>query len=558
MTGQHDTLPRLTRRAHLQEAVQRRACITPLVACLQGKYHLCILLLCCLITAFTATAMRSEVVGLDHDDGIYTILGKSLYEGKGLRLSSLPSSPYQAKYPIVYPFLLSLSWYLAEFPQNIFFIKLLNVIFLFFILLETYHISMIFLKSRSVFAIFLTLLVGTSIFVTHLATSALSEIPYMFFSLTSICLFLRIYRQEETHKKYITKYLFYSCFILFVSLSFQTRSIGLSLLLTSIFCVYMRERVSTSIFFIFFIALLNLPWTLWAARHTTSQNISPLLDYYTDYASILVFNSLSGLPMLGIMLLKNILYLYDHTAVIISNISSVFKPLMVIIWLVLLCGAWQSRRDKCDLFLNLYLVAYLFIYLCSPSVAISGLRYLIPIMPLLLIIFFRGVVAVDRTLARVFSGERPRLYFRALVILLLLPNCTASIAQHTRRQQRPVADGFMETIAWIKEHTDEHAIVACVYDPVYHLYTGRLTLRPWVQHAIDFYYPLPHAVGDPDDALTLLKTLRVDYVIAEPLAGLEEAPVMRFFAAMLARHQDELTLVFVSHDQHHRMYRIHY
>ena len=36
---------------------------------------------------------NSKILGLFHDDGIYTVVAKSLYQGDGYRIISLPSAP---------------------------------------------------------------------------------------------------------------------------------------------------------------------------------------------------------------------------------------------------------------------------------------------------------------------------------------------------------------------------------------------------------------------------------------------------------------------------------
>jgi hypothetical protein len=55
-----------------------------------------------------------------HDDTIYRASAKSLAEGHGYRIASLPGEPFQTKYPPVLPLLLALLWKLAPgFPENL-------------------------------------------------------------------------------------------------------------------------------------------------------------------------------------------------------------------------------------------------------------------------------------------------------------------------------------------------------------------------------------------------------------------------------------------------------
>jgi hypothetical protein len=61
-----------------------------------------------------------EHLGYFHDDGMYWISAKSLTEGHGYRILSLPGTPYQTKYPPVFPLLLSAIWKVfPSFPGNL-------------------------------------------------------------------------------------------------------------------------------------------------------------------------------------------------------------------------------------------------------------------------------------------------------------------------------------------------------------------------------------------------------------------------------------------------------
>ena len=61
---------------------------------------------------------NKEMLGLFGDDGIYAVVAKSLSEGEGYRLISLPTSPEQTKYPFLYSYILSWLWGLyPKFPR---------------------------------------------------------------------------------------------------------------------------------------------------------------------------------------------------------------------------------------------------------------------------------------------------------------------------------------------------------------------------------------------------------------------------------------------------------
>lgn len=59
-------------------------------------------------------------LGFYHDDAIYLVSAKSIAEGGGYRIASLPEQPYQTKYPPLWPLALALVWKVApQFPANL-------------------------------------------------------------------------------------------------------------------------------------------------------------------------------------------------------------------------------------------------------------------------------------------------------------------------------------------------------------------------------------------------------------------------------------------------------
>ncbi|MBY0402909.1 MAG: hypothetical protein K2X66_03365, partial [Cyanobacteria bacterium] len=56
--------------------------------------------------------IESEQIGYFNDDAIYAISAKSLWLGQGYENLHLPTHPPQLRYPVGYPFLLSIVWFL--------------------------------------------------------------------------------------------------------------------------------------------------------------------------------------------------------------------------------------------------------------------------------------------------------------------------------------------------------------------------------------------------------------------------------------------------------------
>jgi hypothetical protein len=72
------------------------------------------------VFAVALWAQSSALVGVFYDDGIYTVLAKSLAEGHGYRYIHLPGSPPGVHYPFLYPAVLAVLWKIwPAFPANV-------------------------------------------------------------------------------------------------------------------------------------------------------------------------------------------------------------------------------------------------------------------------------------------------------------------------------------------------------------------------------------------------------------------------------------------------------
>jgi hypothetical protein len=66
------------------------------------------------------TALDMPHFGQFHDDSVYWVCAKSLAEGTGYRIMSLPEQPYQTKYPPLFAWVLSFVWRInPHFPENL-------------------------------------------------------------------------------------------------------------------------------------------------------------------------------------------------------------------------------------------------------------------------------------------------------------------------------------------------------------------------------------------------------------------------------------------------------
>src|SRR5712671_2310497 len=85
---------------------------------IRGKLVIWVLIVALLPSAYMAWISRKmPILGAFHDASIYWVTGKSIAEGHGYRIASLPDQPWQTKYPPLFPLCLAVIWRIAPgFP----------------------------------------------------------------------------------------------------------------------------------------------------------------------------------------------------------------------------------------------------------------------------------------------------------------------------------------------------------------------------------------------------------------------------------------------------------
>jgi hypothetical protein len=148
------------------------------------------LTLLCIAVVYVVSIVRihpTYLFGLTEDDGIYLSSAKALAEGRGYILPYLPGSPPATKYPILYPWMLSLVWrWNPSFPANLPLAISLSVAFgIAFLMAAFAFFSGPGGLSRKE-ALILTGFLAVHPLVMFFGASVLSEMPFAFFALASM------------------------------------------------------------------------------------------------------------------------------------------------------------------------------------------------------------------------------------------------------------------------------------------------------------------------------------------------------------------------------------
>ena len=136
--------------------------------------------------------------GLFDDDGIYLVTAKSLAEGTGYRIISLPSAIPQTKYPPVFPTLLAGVWKIyPHFPQNTYALKLVPLVSMFGWLWSSYLLLRRMAASPTVCRYIILLTVAVP-WVVCLSVTLMAEMTFACLLTATLLILTRLDEREKS------------------------------------------------------------------------------------------------------------------------------------------------------------------------------------------------------------------------------------------------------------------------------------------------------------------------------------------------------------------------
>jgi hypothetical protein len=515
-----------------------------------------------LIGSASLFSINKNVIGLFHDDGIYAVLAKSISEGAGYQITSLPTVVNQTKYPFLYPYVLSWVWkFQPTFPENVWLLKAVNVGFLVAIFIVSYVFWCRRIEGRESEGLLFAVLVSINSAVFSFVDFTVSDI---FLLLLSLCV-LSICHHPEQPRSGLAGIAPLAAVIGFACL---TRAAAFPLGIAGAIHLYQTKRYRDFALYLLLLMLFVLPWGIWMTTH--SQQIeSPLLRYYASYSSeppaflTVWFDPRGALEVV----MGNLIYTFSSLDLILQTRMI---PGLILFALVLMTTGMLVFFTTQTVFFRSYVLLYLALVLSWPF---HPARYLIPLIPVLYFFLFRGVHAVEFYTPQIVASKPLKVFVRhithgaiAVIVVLHLGwffNYLFISDAYTSRiwygARLPLSwNGFSETFDWIRKNTDESATLATVYDPMYYLYTGRKAIRPGLHNPQTYFYPYGYAVaniGSVNDIKSELRRLGVRFLVIDPLDGFVEGKAyLELFNNLLLSYKTQPQLVFVSSDLKHRIY----
>ena len=407
-----------------------------------------------------------------HDDSVYFVCARSLAQGAGYRILSLPEQPYQTKYPPLYPLLLSWVWRARPvFPGNLYAVTALGWVMLPILLLLVRR----WYQSIGVSELQIFILVAVTALNPYFILFSASMLSEMLFScLLLACLLL--YQRASTDAR--------AALAAGVagSLAYLTRTAGLALLVPAVALLLWRRRWKHAALFSVPVAAAVVGWTLWTRAHR-SLSSDVLTIYYTDYLRYQIMNvAWRDLPL---YVWRNLdVLLKGMGALVLPDVTGSFfvKALTQTIAVGMIAGVVRLlRRPGAALYgwFCLFYSAMLLIWHFPPNE-----RFVLPMFPLLL-------AGLGTELVRLWAALRAGLRHAQLsqriaavaigatgaAILggALLVQCYVAgvFMPGDMREQRARRAADEEAFRWISVNLPAPARLLAYDDPLVYLYTGR-------------------------------------------------------------------------------------
>lgn len=450
--------------------------------------------------ALYAAMLTLDSFGYYHDDSIYVTTAKAIAAGEGYRIISLPGDPPQTKFPPLYPLLLSGIWRMyPQFPQNVTAMMLVSVV----AAIVSAWLTWLYLTRNGYASTWQALAVVALAAINWrtiiLASGVFSEMLYAALSIGA----LHVVEKHEKDLKGKTKA---AVLALLVGFAFLTRTTGIALLI-AIVCYYLlQKRLLKAWLPIAAASVFVLIWIGWVfANRPPGGEVSAANyeSYYQIFKDVITEaqaqQNASKLYVLLSVIAKNAYMLivisipvatlglsYNWVAGVEGLPRSVTVTLVFITFALTLAGFLRHRASGFRL-LHVYCVTYLALHLPWPYGAYD--RFLMPILPLLLLFLITEGEALGRVVVKEFSStpdlaRRLSAIFVGLVLVVVAglglyrygPGGLGTLRSFAKTCANRSREDI-EAIQWIIDHTKSSDVLVCYRDPTYYLYTGRKATR---------------------------------------------------------------------------------
>lgn len=409
----------------------------------------------------------NQKVDLGGDNASYYILGKAISSGQGYTNIHVPGNPPHNHFPPGYPAILAV---FMVFTQSIIFLKVVNGLFLLGTSLLSYKVFTKFTDNARIAFVGAILLLFNSHLLSY-GTIMMSEVPFLFFATLAILLFINLQSSKKPFYKNVN---FYGLIVV-SSFAYHIRTAGIALVAgIALYMLLNKNWKELSGYLAGFVAL-GIPWFLRGQSLGGSSYLTQLFlvnPYRPEEGSMALGNWFTRFGNnLGRYLGKEIPnglfpsvevdYTPDAEGVIIYGI---------LIMAVAIFGLIKLPNYR--LLLAGYLLGSFGILLLWPDVWF-GVRFILPLIPILLFLFLYGIYAfADFVLRKLGSKKSPNPLLLMISILVFLPQLKL-LAQKAKEPYQDAFQRYFETAVWANQNIPEDAVVCTRKPGLFYLFAAR-------------------------------------------------------------------------------------
>ena len=457
-----------------------------------------------------AILMRAPAAGTFHDDGIYLVTAKALAEDRGYRIISIPSEPPQTKYPILFPWVLSLVWRVyPSFPANLVWLRLVPLA----AMIGWLYLSWALLRrlgSSPLQTAVIVLLTAMSPWVAFLSTALMSEMLFGALLTGALLTITRICQGDGRRFEPLLAGLLTGAAIL-------TRVAGIAPAVAGVVVFLWSRRSVAAAQYLLGVLVTAVPWFWWA--HYQNPIATSVDPYYsaTNYASWNVVTSYAWaekMDVLAMNAMRGGLALVQLSGAYVPN-SMLGLAVAIAAAAILSRGLWHARREPATIVTVAYCGMHL-LWVWPP------LRFAAPLAPLLLRFGALGL------------GRSRRLLVAAALVLLGLSGI--QLGAHAMQALEKGtswpgtgAEDWNQTarlLSWVSRETPSDTVITGNLDPAYYLFTNRKAVRAFAADPLLLYYNLrnrpENPLGTVDEFRSRLTATKADYLILTTGGGFSE------------------------------------
>lgn len=419
-----------------------------------------------LIFAVIYPFIFDKKVNLGGDNAGYYILGKALSTGQGYTDIHQPGAPAHNHFPPGYPVLLGIA---MVFTDSIFSLKILSGLFLLgtaLLLFKVFHRltdnkAMAF--TGAVLLLFNEHLLGYS-------TIMMSEVPYTFFASLAVLLFMNLH---DSKKPFFKDFNFYGL-LLVSSFAFHIRTAGIALVAGVMLFMLINKNWKLFAAYVGGFVALGLPWFFRGQSMGGSSYLRQLFlinpyrpeegamgigDWFNRFGTNLLRYLEKEIPN-GIFPSIEVSYGENGTG---NLLAGIFITAIIIFGLI--------KIPRYRWLIIGYFAGSFGILLLWPEVWF-GVRFVLPLIPMLLFLFVWGVhQALNLALNKMGIGQPNPMLFLVLIIVFL-----PQVKYLNEKSKAPYEQKFkvyFEVAAWANNNLPADAVISTRKPGLFYLFANR-------------------------------------------------------------------------------------